>query len=270
MNHSIQVPPAVRSRQLRSVLFWAGSGAVILAGVSALLISRSQHHPALLFLVGVAVVWWVFVDIVFIAALPWLRKPDGTPVNTLGVPNGLTALRAWLTYALVLAGFLPFPGREDLVWWAVLGLTVGLFDAVDGFWARRWGPTTILGKALDPASDVVFFSIGALGCWNREIIPLWLSIVIVVRYCGPLLLTPIIFVMGKRPELVHTTWGRRNTALVGGTFVVCYFVRLAGGPVDWVALVLGVTCILPTFALHVVALVQRVRTSPLRKQGAGS
>ncbi len=264
MNHSTQVSDGVRSRQLRSVLSWAAAGAVILAGVSALLLSRSQQHPGLPLLIGIAAVWWAFVCAVFLGALPWLRTPDGRPVETLGVPNGLTALRAWLTYALVLAGFLPYSGREGLVWWAVLGVTVGLFDAADGFWARRWGPTTVLGKALDPASDVVFFSIGALGCWNREIIPLWLAIVIVVRYCGPLLLTPIIFVLGRRPELVHTKWGRRNTALVGGTFVVCYVVRLLGGPVNWVALGLGVAFVLPTFALHIIALVSRVKDAPSR------
>ncbi len=264
MNHSIQVPRGDRKRQILSLVAWAAAGAVILAGVSALLLARSQHHPPILLLIVFAALWWVFVCAVFIAALPWLRRPDGTPENALGVPNGLTALRAWLTYALVLAAFLPFSGREGLLWWAVLGVTVGLFDAADGYWARRWGPTTILGKALDPASDVVFFSIGALGCWNRGIIPLWLCIAIVIRYCGPFLLTPIIFVMGKRPELVHTKWGRRNTALVGATFVICYFVRLAGGPVDWVALILGIVLVLPTFALHVVALVERVRDAPAR------
>ena len=85
---------------------------------------------------------------------------------------------------------------------------------------------------------------------------------IVARYAGPVVLTPIVLLTGRRPELVYTVWGRRNTLFTGVVLFVLYVVRLFGGPVDTVALIIALPTLVPTALLHFVALFQRVATSP--------
>jgi len=58
-----------------------------------------------------------------------------------------------------------------------------------GFIARRYGPVTVLGKAMDPFGDALYFVVGAIGSWALGIVPLWLAVLIVARYSGPVVLT---------------------------------------------------------------------------------
>ena len=139
---------------------------------------------------------------------------------------------------------------------------MGLLDAVDGFIARRYGPVTVLGKAMDPFGDALYFVVGAIGSCALGILPLWLAILIVARYAGPVVLTPIVLLTGRRPELVYTVWGRRNTLLTGIVIFALYWVRLFGGPVDVIALIIALPTLVPTALLHFVALFRRVAESP--------
>jgi phosphatidylglycerophosphate synthase len=143
-----------------------------------------------------------------------------------------------------------------------VGGTVGMLDFVDGYVARRFGPITALGKAIDPAMDAVFFAMAAVGNWLLGIAPGWLAAGILVRYMGPFLGTPFIFLAGRRPELVHTVWGRRNTAAIGLVLFVLMIVRLAHGPVEAVAFAIAPILLLPTFVLHCAALVRRTVEAP--------
>ena len=207
-------------------------------------------------------IWWVLVTIGVIGGAALLRTPEGAPVERYGIPNGLTALRGYACVPVLLIGTLSLPGRLGLALWGSIGGSVGLLDAVDGFIARRYGPVTVLGKAMDPFGDALYFIVGAIGSLALGIVPLWLAILIVVRYAGPVLLTPIVLLTGRRPELVHTVWGRRNTLLIGIVLFILYWVRLLGGPVDVVALILSLPTLVPTALLHFVALFQRVAASP--------
>ncbi|MBV9101618.1 MAG: CDP-alcohol phosphatidyltransferase family protein [Candidatus Dormibacteraeota bacterium] len=208
-------------------------------------------------------VWWAAISAVFIGGAAMLVTPDGAPVDRYGVPNGLTALRAWLCVPILLIAWLPFPGRTALALWAGVGGAVGLLDAVDGFIARSVGPITALGKGLDPFMDALFFLSAAFGCYLLGITTLWLSILIAVRYAAPLLVTPFVFLARRRPELVHTVWGRRNTLLTGVVFFVLFWVRAAGGPVWIAALVFGLPALVPTAVLHFIALARRVAAAPV-------
>ena len=216
--------------------------------------------------VGAAVlataVWWVVVTVGVVAGAALLRTPDGTSVDRYGVPNGLTALRAYACVPVLFIATLSLPGRLALALWGGIGGSVGLLDAVDGFIARRYGPVTVLGKAMDPFGDALYFIVGAIGSWALGIAPLWLTILVVVRYAGPVVLTPLVLLTGRRPELVYTPWGRRNTILIGVVLFVLYWVRLFGGPVDVVALIIALPTLVPTALLHFAALVQRVASSP--------
>lgn len=212
---------------------------------------------------------WVLVTVVVAGGASMLVTPEGAPVNRYGVPNGLTALRAWFCVPLLLVAMLPLTGRLPLALWGGVGGSVGLLDAVDGFVARRFGPITRLGKALDPFMDAVFFVVGAAGCFLLGITPLWLALLIAFRYAAPLLATPFVFLAGRRPELVHTVWGRRNTLLTGVVLFTLYWVRLAGGPVWLAALLAALPTLVPTMLLHFAALLQRASAAPRVAQPPG-
>jgi cardiolipin synthase (CMP-forming) len=216
--------------------------------------------------VGGAVVataaWWIVVTVGIIGGAALLMTPDGNPVDRYGIPNGLTALRAYACVPLLFIAILSLPGRLALALWGGIGGSVGLLDAVDGFIARRYGPVTVLGKAMDPFGDALYFAVGAIGSWALGIAPLWLAVLVVVRYAGPVVLTPLVLLTGRRPELVHTVWGRRNTGLIGIVLFVLYVVRLFGGPVDIVALIIAIPTLVPTALVHFASLARRVATSP--------
>ena len=219
-------------------------------------------HGALALAVIATAVWWLAVTIGVVVGAALLRTPDGIPVDRYGIPNGLTALRGYACVPVLLIGTLSLPGRLGLALWGGIGGSVGLLDAVDGFIARRYGPITVLGKAMDPFGDALYFSVGTVGSWALGIVPLWLAVFVVARYLGPVVLTPLVLLTGRRPELVHTEWGRRNTALIGVVLFILYWVRLLGGPVDVVALIIAVPTLVPTVLLHFAALYRRVAASP--------
>ena len=178
------------------------------------------------------------------------------------MPNGLTALRSYLALPILLCAVFPLPGRTGFALWCGVGGPVAFLDAADGYVARRFGPLTRLGAAVDPGADVLFFSIAAVGCYRFGIIPGWMAGLMLVRYLGPLLATPLVFANARRPELTHTYFGRLNTAFTGALLFILMWLRLLNGPVDLVALVAGVPLMGSTTLAHFVALGKRTASSP--------
>jgi phosphatidylglycerophosphate synthase len=248
-------------RLRRSLFFWLTVGLLLSEGFTislAALHDRGSVAPLALGALGC----WAFASLFLVGGAPLLETPDGTRIDRYGVPNGLSAIRAWLCFPLILCATLSLPGSLGLYLWCSVGGSAGMLDFVDGYIARRFGPITVLGKAIDPTMDAVFFAMAAVGNWLLGIAPGWLAAGILIRYLGPLLGTPFVFLAGKRPELVHTVWGRRNTAGIGLVLFILMWVRLWGGPVNTVALVVSVPILVPTFVLHCVALVRRTAEAP--------
>ncbi|WP_192810266.1 CDP-alcohol phosphatidyltransferase family protein [Actinomadura rudentiformis] len=75
-------------------------------------------------------------------------------------------------------------------WWA-LGLLVfaGLSDWLDGKLARALNQTSRLGTVLDPAADRLYILATLIGLTVREIIPVWLIVLLVAR---EVVITPIV------------------------------------------------------------------------------
>ncbi len=245
----------------RSLLFWLTTGLVLSEAFTIPVAALHDRHAVVPLALGAAGAWAV-ASLFLVAGAPLLRTPDGMRVDTYGLPNGLSAIRAWLCFPLILTAALSLPGSAGLYIWCAVGGATGMLDFVDGYIARRWGPVTALGKAIDPAMDAVFFAMAAVGNWLLGIAPGWLAAGILVRYMGPFLFTPFVFLAGKRPELVHTTWGRRNTAAIGLVLFILMIVRLTGGPVNAVALGISIPLLVPTFVLHSIALIQRTLEAP--------
>jgi cardiolipin synthase len=251
-----------RSRRLRRSLWWWLAVGLVLSEAFTVPLALLHDHSAVVPLALGAAGWWAIVSLFLVLGAPLLRTPDGARIERYGIPNGLSAIRAWFSFPLILCATLSLPGSIGLYLWCAIGGSTGMLDFVDGWIARRFGPITALGKALDPAMDVLFFAMAAVGNWLLGIAPGWLAAGILFRYLGPFLGTPFIFLAGKRPELVHTVWGRRNTAAIGLVLFVLMIVRLTGGPVNTVALAIALPLLVPTFVLHCIALVRRTVEAP--------
>ena len=65
---------------------------------------------------------------------------------------------------------------------AVLVLMVsGVTDYLDGKIARAWGQTSKLGTLLDPAADRLYILATLIGLTVRDVVPLWLTLLLVGR-----------------------------------------------------------------------------------------
>ncbi|NDU76439.1 CDP-alcohol phosphatidyltransferase family protein [Actinomadura sp. DSM 109109] len=82
-------------------------------------------------------------------------------------------------------------------WWA-LGLLVfaGLSDWLDGKLARAFDQTSRLGMVLDPAADRLYILATLVGLTIRDIIPLWLVLLLVAREVSILPIAPIVRRLG--------------------------------------------------------------------------
>ena len=66
--------------------------------------------------------------------------------------------------------------------WAIALLVVsGITDWLDGYLARRWNQITRVGQLLDPIADRLYILATLFGLLLRDIIPLWLVILLVSR-----------------------------------------------------------------------------------------
>jgi cardiolipin synthase len=88
--------------------------------------------------------------------------------------------------------------------WAIIVLAVsGFTDWLDGQLARRLGQVSTLGKLLDPFADRLYILAVLFALSVREVIPVWLAIVIVGR---DVLMTGLLAVLrrhGYGPLPVH-------------------------------------------------------------------
>jgi CDP-diacylglycerol--glycerol-3-phosphate 3-phosphatidyltransferase len=108
-----------------------------------------------------------------------MARSDGAARGIWTVPNLLSSVR--LVLALVLFGLIVWQ------WWpaaTVLFVVAASTDWVDGWWARRFGQVSRLGRILDPLVDKVI----VCGAWvllagpaGSSAIAPWMAVVVVVR-----------------------------------------------------------------------------------------
>lgn len=243
------------SRSLRrSLALWSGLGLALTLGAGASA-GALGGRLGMGLLAGAA--WWVATTACLFAGISLLlRYPDQTPVDRFGVPNGITAVRAYLSLPVVLFAALPPVGLARVLF-LIIAAPIAALDSADGYIARRAGPLTVLGRAIDPIMDTVFFSLCAVACLIVGFLPLWLAVLVIARYglpgVGFLLLYPW---LRRRPALVATRFGKINTVASAVTIGVSSLLVLAGGPARQTDIALG--AVLAATALgHFVTLWRR-------------
>ncbi len=97
-------------------------------------------------------------------------------------------------------------------WWA-LGVLVfrGLSDWLDGKLARALNQTSKLGTVLDPAADRLYILATLIGLTIRDIIPLWLVVLLVAREFAILPIAPVVRRLGYGGTLPVHFIGKAGT-----------------------------------------------------------
>ena len=109
---------------------------------------------------------------------------DSTSNNTktastvFNVPNQLTMAR--LILSVVLFVFLSFHYYLTAL---ALFVLAGLTDFADGYWARKYGQVTQLGRIMDPFADkiVICGTFIYLSSFQDSLVPAWMTVVVVGR-----------------------------------------------------------------------------------------
>ena len=108
-------------------------------------------------------------------------KP-GPPKKISNLPNMLTLFR--LACIPVVLLWLNFPGRFGSFLAALFVGLAFITDILDGFFARRYGAVTVVGKFLDPLADKILVSVTMIMLIPLGRIPVWMVIVIIIREIG--------------------------------------------------------------------------------------
>jgi cardiolipin synthase len=124
--------------------------------------------------------------------------------RVLTIPNLLSALRLLGVPVFLLLILSPVFGGPKYDGWALLVLALGaVTDYLDGNLARRWNQISRVGQLLDPIADRMYIFATLVGLTAREIIPLWLMLLLVARDVYLLTLGPVLYRHNLGPPPVH-------------------------------------------------------------------
>ncbi|MFD8482824.1 CDP-alcohol phosphatidyltransferase family protein [Kitasatospora sp. NPDC059673] len=102
--------------------------------------------------------------------------------RVLTIPNLLSMARlVGVPIFLWLVLWPVFGGPKNDGWAIVVLMLSGVSDYLDGKLARRWGQISRLGQLLDPAADRLYILSTLVGLTWREILPWWLTALLVAR-----------------------------------------------------------------------------------------
>ncbi|MBW1603265.1 CDP-alcohol phosphatidyltransferase family protein [Streptomyces sp. JJ66] len=98
------------------------------------------------------------------------------------IPNVLSMARLLGVPLFLWLVLLPEFGGPNADGWALAVLALsGVSDYLDGKLARRWNQISSLGRILDPAADRLYILSTLVGLTWRDVLPLWLPILLLSR-----------------------------------------------------------------------------------------
>ena len=99
-------------------------------------------------------------------------------------------------------------------------LVAGITDALDGFFARRWGASSRVGEVLDPIADKILLSGAFLTLALTGSIAVWLAALVLGRDALLLLAAAATLALSKKPRrFPPSIWGKLST-IVQVSYVV--------------------------------------------------
>ena len=162
------------------------------------------------------------------------RQPDGARTSEVWtIPNIISMVR--------LAGVPLFLwlviGPEADVWALVVLMISGFTDWLDGYLARRLNQMSKLGEILDPVADRLYILAAVIGLLYRDIIPLWVAVLLPARDLFLWCLVPFLRTRGYSALPVHYL-GKAATAALLYSFPML-FLGDGDGPVATLSEVFG-------------------------------
>ncbi len=139
------------------------------------------------------------------------RQPDGARTSEVWtIPNIISMVR--------LAGVPLFLwlviGPEADVWALVVLMISGFTDWLDGYLARRLNQMSKLGEILDPVADRLYILAAVIGLLYRDIIPLWVAVLLPARDLFLWCLVPFLRTRGYSALPVHYLGKAATAALL--------------------------------------------------------
>ena len=182
---------------------------------------------------------------------------------SLSIPNLITLARILLVPIVVWA--IATPGTMWIAF--LLFLAAGVSDAVDGFLAKRFAMTTVLGAYLDPLADKALIVSIYLTLGINNLIPRWLVILVVSRdilIVGGIMLA---WVIGNPLKIKPLLVSKLNT--VAQILFACVVLGSLGFNYDWPTLTLilmGLVAVLTllSVAAYVAEWVRHMNTTTSR------
>ncbi|MER8187786.1 CDP-alcohol phosphatidyltransferase family protein [Kitasatospora sp. NPDC094015] len=123
-----------------------------------------------------------------------------------------------------------FGGPNNDGWAIALLMASGVSDYLDGKLARRWGQISRLGQILDPAADRLYVLSTLIGLTWREILPWWVTALLLARE---------VFIGSLLPILSRHGYGPLQVSFLGkaATFNLMYAfpLLLLGAGSSWIS-----------------------------------
>jgi len=182
------------------------------------------------------------------------RQPQsGKLLPTIGIANTCTWLRGLAASYLLgrLVGGIPTPS-----WLALLVFLAGIVtDILDGQIAHFTQTQSKLGQIADGEADFCLYSALAFILLQNGILPLWLGLVIVLRFVVPLLAAAVSYFLFAHPiHFGSTVWGK-----YAGLAQCFYFlVLLAPTQLTFITRYLNMPLLIVTLILLVAAPVAQI------------
>lgn len=179
----------------------------------------------------------------------------------LAVPNLITYVRIILIPVIAILLSLIDSGRlmeyNKLVsqWATVVFSIAGISDLIDGYFARRLGAVSVMGKFIDPMADKLIHMTAMVMLIPTGRLPAWVVVVLLFRE---------IFISGLRAVAAGegqimdaASWGKRKTAWLnfglGG--IIYYYPVFPGTRFEVNAYVVGLFCLAVGFIYSVLSAV---------------
>ena len=159
--------------------------------------------------------------------------PAATPpssVKLVNLPNALTVLRLAVVpvFAVLLlqgSGIGDAAPSDEVRYWATLVFALAIItDRYDGMIARRTGQVTEFGKLADPIADKALTGTALIGLSILELLPWWVTVVILVREVG---VTVLRFWVIRHGVIAASRGGKAKT-VVQALAIGLYILPLTG------------------------------------------
>ena len=130
----------------------------------------------------------------------------------LNIPNILTGFRIFLIPIFVLVYFLPFAWAGFVA--ALIFLSAGITDYLDGYLARKLNQHTAFGAFLDPVADKIMVAV-ALVMIVEHYAVIWITIPAMVMICREIIISALrewMAELGERASVAVSWLGKVKTA----------------------------------------------------------